>query len=155
MSTDTPSRVRRPWLRRAVAMLAVVVVLAAIAHARHQTIGQLVSGTVSAVGGLFSSDGPVSRLTQPRTYPDITITPTEGQLPARIMVAGTGYQQHEKVEVTAHVTVLATVTADDAGAFAAEVSIRADEFCPHAQCTITASGKRSAKWNTAPYDVIG
>jgi hypothetical protein len=137
-----------------VRVVAVVAVLAFVAHARHQTITQMIGGAVNwASQQLDPKDGLLSQLQHGRQTPDITVTPTRGTLPATITVTGTGFQPHEKVEVTAHVTVLSTTMADDHGAFTTTIRVRADEFCPHHQCEVTASGKNSLKWTTAPYDL--
>jgi len=142
------------WVGWTARIVAVVVVLAFIAHARHQSITQMIGNALDAVTrALDPKDGLLPQIQRSRTPPDITLTPTSGSLPAQITVTGTGYQPHEKVEISAHVAVLATAVADDHGSFTTAIRVRADEFCPHHQCEITASGKNSLKWTTAPYDL--
>jgi hypothetical protein len=142
------------WVSWVVRFVAVVAVLGFIAHARHQSIPQMISSAGNwATQQLGSKHGLSARMQQAHQMPDITVAPTGGPLPATIRVTGTGYQAHEKVEVTAHVAVLSTARADDHGAFTTTIRVPKDEFCPHRQCQIKVSGKSSAKWTTTPYDL--
>lgn len=147
---------KRSWVGWTVRAAVALAVLAGVAHARHQTIPQMAGDAFGAVVTLTGAAGSmVGQASNGFTRPEITLNPVKGRMPAHITVTGTGYQPHEKVEITAHLAVLATAITDAHGAFTAKIRVPADTFCPDSQCTITAKGKDSIKWTTAPYDITG
>jgi hypothetical protein len=148
--------VKRPWMGWTVRGTVALALLAGVAHARHQTIPQMAGDAFGAAAALTEAAGSmVDQAGTGSAHPELTLNPVKGRMPARITVTGTGYQPHEKVEITAHIAVLATASADAHGAFTTKIRVPAGTFCPDGQCTITAQGKNSIKWTTAPYDVTG
>jgi hypothetical protein len=81
MSVGSSSR--RQWFGWTVRIVVAVAMLTFVAHALHQTVGQMIGGAISSASRALDPDnGLISRIIGDRTGPDITITPTSGPLPA-------------------------------------------------------------------------
>ncbi|MEV7624525.1 hypothetical protein [Actinoplanes sp. NPDC089786] len=84
---------------------------------------------------------------------EVSLSPSSGPKGARIKVSGRNFEPGESVSIEVHMFEAAVVTANSEGSFSTRITIPPDTFCPQGQCTVTASGNSSIKWNNARYTI--
>lgn len=125
------------------------------------TIVGTIIGTVIAVATFLNrDDGPSKGPTPPSvtgdgcgvTEPPV-VTLSEGQAPrgGQVTVYGSCFQPDELVEIRVHATEVGSATADSKGDFTQIITIPQSAPPPGFPTDISATGKRSVKTGTAPF----
>lgn len=93
----------------------------------------------------------------PNTETNIFLSETSGPTGSKLKVSGEGFQAGETIVITMHTTQVGTTTASPTGTFSSVEITVPDEFGVFApqQFSVTARGKASIKFASAPFTVSG